>query len=89
MDYHANDGRFYLFHTRYGSVVSTDSSHEFILRKILEQPECFSNTSAYKVLTDLGFLISNEIDEYQSVLGQNIYDKYCKNNYLEHIILPT
>ncbi len=89
IDYASAEGKYYLFHTRYGSVVSVDAGKKERLRAVLANPDSYVTLPGMKTLQELGFMLPDEIDEYQQIVGRQIWKQLCKNNYLELTLMPT
>lgn len=89
IDYNSAKGKYYLFHTRYGSIVSVDSNKKTQLLQILQEPDLYNQIKGYETLCKFGFLIPSETNEFQNVYGRQILKNYCRNNYLELTIMPT
>lgn len=89
IDYTSVEGKYYLFHTRYGSVVSVDEEKEERLKEVLANPDTYIEFPCGKILQKFGFFLPDEIDEYQQIVGRQLLKQFCENNYLELTLMPT
>lgn len=89
IDYTSAEGKYYLFHTRHGSVISVDGEKKDHLQEILAAPEAYASLPGMKTLREFGFVIPDEMDEYQQIVGRQIWKQLCENNYLELTLMPT
>ena len=89
IDYTSTQGKYYLFHTRHGSVISVDEGKKERLRQILAAPDSYAQLPGMQTLRDFGFVVSNEINEYQQIVGRQIWTQLCEKNYLDLTLMPT
>ncbi len=89
VDYESKDGKYYMMNTESGNIVATDAVKKAQLQKILDDPNGHQGSVACSKLTDIGFIVPDNVNEYQIVTGKRLLRNFCKNNYLELTIMPT
>ena len=91
LDYESKDGKYYLMSTYSGNIISIDSAKKKKLQNILDisNTDMDRNSPVVVKLVSLGFIIDENVNEFQRVTGERILRSFTENNYLELSIMPT
>ena len=91
LDYESKDGKYYLMSTYSGNIISIDSAKKKKLQNILDisNTDMDRNSPVVDKLVSLGFIIDENVNEFQRVTGERILRSFTENNYLELSIMPT